>query len=428
MFAIFLVAAASFGQGVNTYDLGKIGREYEPVRIGVEDMKYIGTEYITREDSSLMRYVTTTVQRDINFYADFELVSLDTFYLTTYEITEMTPLGWQRLGAEYIVKLEAEFPGPNMRVFWSVYNTNNQVEIGDGKLEYKRQFWRELAHDISNEVVYLLTGDFGIFRTKVAYIKKMGNAKEVFISDYNGADERQLTNTGTINISPVFSPDGKAIFFTSYKDGTPQLYKVPIQGGEIEQITRFPGIAAAPAVSPDGNKIACTLSRDGNSEIYVLDLQGNVIKRLTRHASIDSSPTWSPDGRMIAFASDRTGSPQIYVMDSDGLNVRRLTFAGGYNDSPIWSQKGDRITFVSRTPDDHRFNLASIDTSGADFRKMTEVGHNENPHFSPDGKHIIFASDRLSESDIYTMDLSGRNQRRLTQSANCTNPTWGPLK
>jgi TolB protein len=391
-------------------------------------MKYIGTEYITREDSSLMRYVTTTVQRDINFYADFELVSLDTFYLTTYEITEMTPLGWQRLGAEYIVKLEAEFPGPNMRVFWSVYNTNNQVEIGDGKLEYKRQFWRELAHDISNEVVYLLTGDFGIFRTKVAYIKKMGNAKEVFISDYNGADERQLTNTGTINISPVFSPDGKAIFFTSYKDGTPQLYKVPIQGGEIEQITRFPGIAAAPAVSPDGNKIACTLSRDGNSEIYVLDLQGNVIKRLTRHASIDSSPTWSPDGRMIAFASDRTGSPQIYVMDSDGLNVRRLTFAGGYNDSPIWSQKGDRITFVSRTPDDHRFNLASIDTSGADFRKMTEVGHNENPHFSPDGKHIIFASDRLSESDIYTMDLSGRNQRRLTQSANCTNPTWGPLK
>ena len=424
---IILTTSDSMAQDVRGIRLDTVTGYFRATPIGVEDMRYIGDRYITGEDSSLMRYVTSVVQRDIDFYADFDLVQVDQFYLTTYEITEINLLGWKRMGADYVVKLEAEFPGPNLRAFWRMYHTGTKTQIASGSLEYKRQFWRELAHDISNEIVHFVTGDVGIFRTKIAYIKKVGNNKEVCIADYNGAGERQLTNTGTINISPVFSPDGQMIYFTSYLEGDPQLFRVSVRTSEIERVTAFAGIAAAPAISPDGNKIACTLSKDGNSEIYVLDLQGNIIKRLTRHRAIESSPTWSPDGRMIAFSSDRTGAPQIYVMDSDGLNVRRLTFVGGYNDSPIWSERGDRITFVSRTKYG-RFDLASIDTSGVDYRVMTEVGHNENPHFSPDGKHVVFSSSRLSEGDIYTMDLSGRNQRRITRNGTCSNPTWGPIQ
>jgi TolB protein len=113
-------------------------------------------------------------------------------------------------------------------------------------------------------------------------------------------------------------------------------------------------------------------------------------------------------------------------MDSDGLNVRRLTFQTGYNDSPVWAERGDRITFVSRTRGG-RFDLASIDTSGVGYRLLTELGHNENPHFSPDGKHIVFSSTRLGPQDIFTMDVTGRNQRRLTRYNGCSNPVWGPL-
>lgn len=428
IFLLLTVAAgAVLGQDVREIRIDTITGVFEPTPIGVEGVKYVGNRYINAEDSTLMLWVTRVVQRDIDFYADFSLVLVDSFYLATYEIKELTLLGWQRLGAEFVLKMETEFPGPNMRIYWKLFHAPTESRVAKGTLEYSRTYWRELAHDVSNEVVHALTGEQGIFRSKVAYIRKTGDAKEICISDYDGNNERQLTHMGTINLSPSFSPDGKDIYFISYASGNPQLYRVNVASGEVKQLTDFPGVVAAPCVSPDGNKIACVLSKDGNSEIYVLDLNGRVIKRLTHHWAIDSAPTWSPDGSMIAYSSDRTGAPQIYLMDSDGLKSRRLTFEGSYNDSPIWSERGDRVTFVSRTKYG-RFDLASIDTSGTDYRILTEVGQNENPHFSPDGKHIIFASSRLTPGDIYTMDLSGRNQRRLTRGGNCSNPVWGPLK
>ncbi len=400
----------------------------QPLPIGVEPMKYVGDMYITAADSSLMQYVTRVVQRDLDFYADFELVPLDSFYLKTYEITEMTLLGWKRLGAEMVVRLEAEFPGPNLRVRWRLFDTNRQRQYATERLEYNRTFWRELAHDIANQIVTTLTGDPGIFRTKIVYVKKVGNAKELFLADYDGANEKQLTHTGSINLSPCFSPKANVIYFISYMEGNPKLFKVDVVSGKISKVADYPGLIAAPEVSPDGNKIACVLTKDGNAEIYVLSLEGKIIKRLTHSPySIESAPTWSPDGRNIAFSSDRTGTPQLYIMDSDGLNMHRLTYQGGYNDSPIWSHRGDRITFVSRTPSG-RFDLASINIDGTDYRVLTQVGRNENPHFSPDGKHIIFASTRLGGWDLYTMDITGRNQRRLTRSGNVSNPNWGPLQ
>ncbi|MFH1374563.1 MAG: Tol-Pal system beta propeller repeat protein TolB [bacterium] len=395
--------------------------------IGVDEMRYIGSRYIGPDDSTLMAYTTRIVQFDVDFYADFELVPIDTFYMRVYEIADLDLLGWQRLGATYLVRLEAEFPGSNMRVRWRLFDTVRKQQFARGTLEQHRTSWRELGHDVANEIVHTLTGEQGIFRTKIVYAKKVGEGKELFVADFDGASERQLTDVGSISISPFFTPDGEEVYFTSYMDGDPQLYKVNVYSDKISRVTSFPGIVAAPAISPDGNKIACVLTRDGNSEIYVLNLEGKIIKRLTYHWSIDTSPTWSPDGQEIAFASDRSGRPQIYIMDADGLNVRRLTYEGSYNDSPVWSHRSHRITFVSRTKSG-RFDIASIATSGHDYRILTEVGANENPHFSADGKHIIFSSTRLGPRDLYTMDITGRNQRRVTKSGNCSNPVWGAFK
>jgi TolB protein len=400
---------------------------YEPTPIGVEEMRFFGTTPITANDSTYMQYTATVLRRDLDFYADFELTRIDSFFIRMYDITEMDLLSWERLGADYVVKLEVEFPGRNMLVRWRLYDVLHSQRIARGSFEYNKVFWRELGHDIANEVVRTLTGDKGIFRTKIVYIKKLGKAKELFMADYDGSNEKQLTSNGSINISPAFAPDKEEVYFISYVEGNPKLFKVDVNTNAVTKVAEFPGIVAAPAISPDGKRIACVVSDRGNSDIYVLDLKGKVLKRLTSRRSIESSPTWSPDGREIAFSSDRTGSPQVYIMDADGLDLRRRTFQGGYNDSPLWSMRGDRITLVSRTKTG-RFNLASIDTSGTDYRPLTNLGTNENPHFSPDGKHIIFSSSRLGGLDIYTMDVSGRNQRRLTRSNNCSNPAWGPLR
>jgi TolB protein len=400
--------------------------DVDPTPIAVEGTRYIGNQYIGGDDSLLMRYVAGVVKYDLDFYIDFRLIQIDSFYLQTYEITEMTLLGWMRLGADYLVKLEAEFPGSNMRVRWRLYDTARRQQIAKGLKESHRQEWREIGHRVSNEIVKRLTGDDGIFLTKITYAKQTPQGKELFTSDYDGTNERQLTDNGSINLSPVFHPNREEVFFISYADGDPKLFAVNQRSLKTRKIAEFKGIVAAPAISPDGTKIACVLSKDGNSEIYLLDMDGRIIKRLTKHRAIDTSPTWSPDSRLIAFASDRTGSPQIYVMDTEGQNTRRLTYEGGYNDSPIWAQRGDRITFVSRTRRG-RFDLASINVSGADYRVLTHVGQNENPHFSPDGKHIVFSSTRLGTRSIFTMDITGRNQRRITRQGECSNPVWGPL-
>ncbi|MCB2231349.1 Tol-Pal system beta propeller repeat protein TolB [bacterium] len=426
LFLIVVCGVSAQEAGIRTIPFDTISGGFRAIPIAVDNMKPATSDPLTADDSLLMQYVVRVLQHDLDFYADFELIPLDPFYLETYELTELTVGGWKRLGADYVVKLEGHFPGSNMKVSWKLFDTRSLREIADGDFDYHRQFWRLMAHDIANQIVQEMTGDPGIFRTKIVYVKKIGQAKELFMADYDGANEKQLTHNKSLNVSPAFSPDAEEVYFTSYKDGRPQLYRVDVNTGEEKKIGDFPGSVTAPSISPDGKKIACVLSKDGNHEIYVLDLEGRIIKRVTRHPAIESSPTWSPDGRYIAYSSDRTGSPQVYISDADGIDTRRLTFAGGYNDSPLWSHRGDRITFVSRTPRG-RFDLASIDTSGYDYRIMTQVGTNENPHFSPDGKHIIFSSTRLSEGDIYTMDLSGRNQRRLTSEGICSNPAWGPL-
>lgn len=425
---VFSIPVLAQDRDIQKYTMRAIERTgYDPTNVGVDDARYIGDQQINANDSTYMTYLATVIRRDVDFYADFKLIRIDPFYLRTYEITKLDLLGWQRLGADYTVKLDVEFPGRNMLVRWKLFDVLHSQRIAKGEFEYNRTFWREMGHDIADEIVRTLTGDRGPFRTRVVYIKKLNGAKELFMADYDGSNEKQLTSNGSINLSPAFSPNKEEVYFTSYMEGQPKLFKVDINSAKVTRIAEHGNMITAPAVSPDGKKIACVISKKGNADIYVLDLKGKIIKQLTSRRSIESSPTWSPDSRRIAFSSDRTGSPQIYVMDSDGLDTRRITYQGSYNDSPLWSMRGDRITLVSRTKTG-RFNLVSVDTSGADYRVLTDLGTNENPHFSPDGKHLIFSSTRLGGQDIYTMDISGRNQRRLTRNQNCSNPAWGPYR
>ncbi len=423
---IGLLSTISFAQNVGDYQ-GRLSDKstFEPTKISVEEARYIGIEYITASDSVMMKNCGVILRRDLDFSPFFEIVLFDQFFLKHLELETMTISAWKWLGTKYLTKLEVEFPRNNIRLRYRLFDVDTKKEINKGTFEAKKTDYRAAVHEMANEILKFLTGDKGIYRTKVVYVKKVDDAKELFIADYDGQNEFQLTNNQSINISPTFSPDGKYIYFTSYIDGDPKIYRLKRKDNSVELFAEYPGLNAAPSVSPDGSKIACVLSKDGNSEIYLLNTNGRIEKRLTESRAIESSPTWSPDGETIAFSSDRTGAPQIYLIDADGKNMRRLTFTGSYNDSPNWSPKGDKITFVSREGD---FSICAVDTSGRNFQILATYGNNENPHYSPDGNHIIFSSTRLGPSEIYTMDLFGNSQRRLTVRGGMSNPAWAPFE
>ena len=286
--------------------------------------------------------------------------------------------------------------------------------------------WRSLVHRFSDDVVLQFTGEAGVANTRMAFVGVKGGEKELYVMDSDGWYARPVTHDRSIAQSPAWSPDGSLLLFTSYRGGSgPRLFVTPAAGGQIYLLSGRPGLNISGVYSPDGREVACSLSQDGNSEVYVLDARGASPQRLTNHRAIDASPSWAPTGREMAFTSDRGGSPQVYLMDRDGGNVRRLTYEMGYTDSPAWSPKGDRIAFVSRGGGGFEIYVCRPD--GSDLQLVVTGGSNENPHWSPDGRHLVFASNRDGVRGIYVSDLDQASPRRIpTNGITAMSPAWSP--
>jgi TolB protein len=284
---------------------------------------------------------------------------------------------------------------------------------------------RRLAHKIADEVVLQFTGEAGIADTRIAYVVGRPGAKEIVMADYDGVGVAPVTRNGSINLSPVWSPDARSVAFTSYVHGYPDLYRAfPFERRPEQTLAAFSGINSSPAWSPDGQGLAMTLSKDGNPEIYVLTVATGTLRRLTRHASIDTEPTWSPTGRQIAFVSNRTGSPHIFVMDAEGANVRQLTF-GGHHTQPRWSPKGDTIAYTARQGN---HDIWAVGSDGSNPRRLTAgPGDNESAAWSPDGRHLLFQGSRLGGWQIFSMLADGTEQIPVTRGVSeSTSPSWSP--
>ena len=309
--------------------------------------------------------------------------------------------------------------------------TGEAFDVGTGESAFRRAYTgakadlRFAMHRFVDDVLEAMTGERGVAETKIAFVRRTGNVKEIWVADYDGANPRQLTHDHSIALSPAWAPWGTEICFTSFKRGNPDLYLFDFTRGASYPFSTRPGPNSAPSYSPDGKWIACSLYRDGNAEVYLISRDAQTARRLTRNDRIDTSPSWSPTGQQIVFSSDRSGAPQIYVMGADGLNQRLLTIEGSYNDSPQWSPKGDKFVYAARH--DGIFDIIVMNADGSNPLQITYgAGHNENPHWSPDGRKILFSSTRNGPRQIYMMNPDGSDVVQISRGDECFGPSWGP--
>ena len=331
---------------------------------------------------------------------------------------------WELINAEALVKTGYEVrPDGDIELEFHLYDVFQGREVVAKRWKGTPSQVRRMVHMFSDEVMEQVTGEKGVFLTRILFVQTGGKGKEIFLMDYDGARVQRVTQNGSINLSPEWWPDDGGLVYTSYKHGDPNLYSLRIGGGE-ERITSGNGVSVGAAFSPDGRSLAFMGNRDGNPDIYLSDHRGGNLKRMTRLKSVEASPTWSPDGSRIAFVSDRYGQPQIFIMNVDGSGVQRVTFDGVYNTSPVWSPTGDLIAFTSRIGS--IFGIVVVNPDTLETRPLIgEAGNNEDPSWSPDGRFICFTSNRSGTYQIYMVDRDGRRETRVTSGPNDkTQPAW----
>jgi TolB protein len=407
-------------------------------RIAVPDFIALSND---AETDRVAKTIAQVLFDDLNFEHDYALIPRDTYAtIPSAKTFEDVPLArWRELGADAVVVGTVQKTAAGILVQVRLFDARrpDQRQQAFGK-EYSGSAAnpRSYGHAISDEIHLVQRNLHGVARTKIAFAsdrdgERVGgtiesrNVKEIYISDYDGANQRRVTTGRSLNIQPNWSPDAKSIAYTSYRnrDGLPNIFISHIYQGLLDQFPKAPEQTFQPSWSPDGTRIAFWSTRDGNPEIYVANRDGTNVRRLTNNGGIDQSPTWSPNGTQIAFISDRTGTPQVWVMGTDGLGLRKVT-SESYADRPTWSPAPyNEIAYTARTGPG--FDIKVIELASGQIRQFTfGEGTNESPAWAPNGRHLAFTSTRSGKVQVFVIDRAGKNLKQITNVGNNEKPDW----
>ncbi len=320
-----------------------------------------------------------------------------------------------------------------LRVDYRLWDIFASEEVFGGKrLEIEAKFWRRAAHIISDVIYEGLTGEKGYFDSRVVFVDESGpknkRVKRLAIMDQDGANIRTLTRGSDLVLTPRFSPKRQEITYMSFEGGQPRVYLLQIETGQREVVGNFPGMTFSPRFSPDGQKIVMSLQQDGNANIYSLDLRSRNTTRLTSGAAIDTAPSYAPDGSRLVFESDRGGRQQLYVMGANGGEPKRISFGNGRYSTPVWSPRGDLIAFTKQAGGQFLIGVMKPDGSGE--RILAEGFHNEGPTWAPNGRVLMFFRESPGAQGgpkLYSIDLTGRNERQVKTPSFASDPAWSPL-
>ncbi len=353
---------------------------------------------------------------------------VDTAGNTIDEATRPDVSIWRQKGADSLVTGSAtRLADGRFDVRFRLWDVVRGQDLGGQSYVVTQGDLRLAAHRIADFVYEKLTGDRGVFSTRIAYVTKAGTRYNLWVADADGENAQTALASPEPIISPAWSPTGSSLAYVSFESRKPVVYVHDVASGKRRLIANFRGSNSAPTWSPDGRSLAVTLSRDGGSQLYNIDASGGEPRRLTQSSSIDTEPVYSPDGKSLYFVSDRGGAPQIYRMAANGTNPERVTFAGGYNISPSLSPDGRWLAYISRVSG--AFKLHVMELATGTVTAITDTVADENPSFSPNSRLIAYATTIQGKEALMTTTVDGKIKARLSgQGGDIREPDWGPFQ
>ena len=390
----------------------------------------------TAEAAAYSDQITKVVADDLTGTGLFRDVPKEAYVSQVADFSENVAYAdWRAINVEALVKGAVSVTSDGRLVVkFRLFDVFAGEALGEGlQFAGTAESWRRIAHKVADQVYARITGEGGYFDSRIVYVEETGpknaRSKRLAIMDYDGAGVQYLTDAGSIVLAPRFSPTGDRVLYTSYESGFPQIYELSVgQTGKRKLSLDAAQMTFAPRYSPDGRAVVYSQTEGANTDIFRLDLGSGQRSQLTNTPSIETAPSFSPDGSQIVFESDRSGTQQLYIMPSNGGEAERISFGQGRYGTPVWSPRGDYIAFTKQNAG--RFHIGVMRTDGSNERLLTASFLDEGPTWAPNGRVLMFTRETAGENGepaLFSVDISGRNLKRLPMATAASDPAWSPL-
>ena len=406
---------------------------FKPIPIAIPTFQ--GT---TAQSAVIAQNISQVIASDLEGCGLFEIVNPQAYIQDSNAVVHGPRFAdWRILNAQGLVGGVVTEQAGQIQVMYRLFDVLQEKLLEEDNKGSPSTNWRRIAHVIADGIYKRMTGEEGYFDSRVAFVTVSGSqtnpVKKLAIMDYDGANVKMLTNGANMAITPRFSPNSQQLAYVEFvknkKAAKATVYLVDIGTGARRPVGQFPGLSFSPRFAPDGSHLLMDMASKGVTSIYTMNLATHKVDRLTKTpSSIDTSPCYSPDGTQIAFNSDRGGAPQIYIMNAQGGDAKRISFGQGRYYTPVWSPRGDFIAFTKNLNGTFYIGVMKMDGSGERMLAQSAGrGVVEAPTFSPNGRVLMYTkTNGIGGTRIYSIDLSGRNEREVVTPANASSPAWSP--